>query len=132
MMTPDQQQSNNANNARVTMSALASQLASPPALMSNSTINPSTFNFAQLKPQTQQITNQPQQQNLLNNINSNSDNSNNSNSGITSNRLIGQQTIISRDSLAIPSPGSGKTYFHFLIFGSFIPVNQLLMNDCFL
>lgn len=86
------------------MSALASQLASPPAMMSSSPINPSNYNFAQLKPQ--QSTNQPPQQILMNNNNSSNSNSSNSNSGTTSNRLIGQQTVIRRDSLAAPSPGS--------------------------
>lgn len=71
-------------NVRVTMSALASQLASPPALMSSSSINPSNFNFAQLKSQqVQQVSNQPPQQLLMNN-----------------------NSKIRRDSLAAPSPGS--------------------------
>lgn len=74
----------------VTMSALANQLSSPPAVMSSSTINPQTYNFAQLKPGTQQ----PQQIIITNNS-----------VGNTANRLIAQANV-RRESLPVPSPGS--------------------------
>lgn len=124
LLNQDQQQT----NARVTMSALASQLASPPALMSSSTINPSNFNFAQLKsPQSQQQPSQqgnvgqPQQQILINN-----------------------NSKIRRDSLAAPSPGSdsnassasSSNLGNFTIapgfphIGSASPTTSIISNEC--
>lgn len=124
LLNQDQQQT----NARVTMSALASQLASPPALMSNTTINPSNFNFAQLKsPQSQQQqqqqanAGQPQQQILINNNNK-----------------------IRRDSLAAPSPGSDSNASSasssnlgnftitpgFPLIGSASPTTSIISNEC--
>lgn len=111
--------------------------------MSSSPINPSNYNFAQLKPQS---TNQPQQQIILNNnisSNNNNSNSNSNNSGTTSNRLIGQQTtIIRRDSLAAPSPGSdsnasnasstnlGSSFPGFPFIGSATsPTTSIISND---
>ncbi|XP_055319761.1 transcription factor SPT20 homolog isoform X2 [Sitodiplosis mosellana] len=109
-------------NVRVTMSALASQLASPPALMSSSPINPSTFNFAQLKShQVQQVSAQPQQQLLMNNNNK-----------------------IRRDSLAAPSPGSDSNASSasssnlgnfsitpgFPFIGSASPTTSIISNEC--
>ena len=90
-------------NVRVTMSALASQLASPPALMSNASIQPQNFNFAQTSV-----------------INHNNNNNNNNNIAMkqqqqqqqvilntTNARLLNQTTqSIRRDSMAAPSPGS--------------------------
>lgn len=81
-------------NVRVTMSALASQLASPPALMSNATIQPQNFNFAQSTSviNTNKQPQQQQQQVILNSSNT---------------RILGQQTqAIRRDSMTAPSPGS--------------------------
>lgn len=112
-------------NVRVTMSALASQLASPPALMSNSPINPSNFNFAQIK--SQQVTaqspqHQQQQQILINNNNK-----------------------IRRDSLAAPSPGSDSNASSasstnlgnfqsitpgFPFIGSASPTTSIISNEC--
>lgn len=87
-------QSHQQFTVRVTMSnmsALANQLSSPPAIMSSSTINPQTYNFAQLKPMTQQ---QPQQIIITNNS-----------VGNAANRIITQANI-RRESLPVPSPGS--------------------------
>lgn len=84
-------------NVRVTMSALASQLSSPPALMSSATIHPQNLNFAQTT--------------IINNNNSNSNNSN----GIkqqqiilssTNTRIISQSSTNRRESMTVPSPGS--------------------------
>lgn len=91
LLSPDAQ-GNQQLSVRVTMSALASQLASPPAMMS-SAINPQNYNFAQLKQttQTQQQSQQQQQQIILS-----------GNVGTTSNRY----TSVRRDAMAAPSPGS--------------------------
>lgn len=125
LLNQDQQQT----NARVTMSALASQLASPPALMSSSTINPSNFNFAQLKsPQSQQ-----QQQQQLN-------------AGQSQQQqiLINNNSKIRRDSLAAPSPGSDSNASSasssnlgnftitpgFPLIGSASPTTSIISNEC--
>lgn len=96
-------------NVRVTMSALASQLASPPALMSNAVIQPQSFTFAQqqsgqssghstLKQQLQLNSGVPQQILL--------------NAAATRNLLSQQQQqqqqaqVLRRDSMTAPSPGS--------------------------
>lgn len=91
LLSPDAQ-GNQQLSVRVTMSALASQLASPPAMMSSS-INPQNYNFAQLKQttQTQQQSQQQQQQIILS-----------GNVATTTNRYQN----IRRDSMAAPSPGS--------------------------
>lgn len=79
-------------NVRVTMSALANQLSSPPAMMSSSPINPQNFNFTQLKTVGQQ---HPQQIIL---------------SGTpvvtTPNRLINQSALRRDSIMPVPSPGS--------------------------
>lgn len=99
LLSPDAQ-GNQQLSVRVTMSALASQLASPPAMMSSS-INPQNYNFAQLKQttqtqqqqqqQSQQQQQQPQQQIILS-----------GNVATTTNRY----QSVRRDSMAAPSPGS--------------------------
>lgn len=125
----DQQQT----NARVAMSALASQLASPPALMSNTTINPSNFNFAQLKsPQGQQQQQQQQQ-------------SQQANAGQPQQQiLINNNSKIRRDSLAAPSPGSDSNASSasssnlgnftitpgFPLIGSASPTTSIISNEC--
>lgn len=106
------------------MSALASQLASPPALMSNSTINPSNFNFAQLKsPQNQQQPNAGQSPQHI---------------------LINNNSKIRRDSLAAPSPGSDSNASSasssnlgnftitpgFQLIGSASPTTSIISNEC--
>lgn len=97
---PNVQQINSQGNqqlsVRVTMSALASQLSSPPAMMSSSSINPQNFNFAQIKS-TSQSAHPNQNQSII--LNSNSA------SSTPSNRMLGHQAV-RRDSLAAPSPGS--------------------------
>lgn len=89
LLSPDAQ-GNQQLSVRVTMSALASQLASPPAMMS-STINPQNYNFAQLKQTTQTQQQQPQQQHILS-----------GNVATTTNRY----QSVRRDSMTAPSPGS--------------------------
>lgn len=81
-------------SVRVTMSALANQLSSPPAVMSSSPIHPQTYNFAQMKPSSQQHT----QQIILST----------SPAATTNNRLLSQQSLRrgGGESVAIPSPGS--------------------------
>lgn len=92
LLSPDAQ-GNQQLSVRVTMSALASQLASPPAMMS-AAINPQNYNFAQLKQTTQtQQQQQPQQQQQI--ILS-------GNVATTTNRY----QSVRRDSMAAPSPGS--------------------------
>lgn len=126
LLNQDQQQT----NARVSMSALASQLASPPALMSSTTINPSNFNFAQLKsPQGQQQQQQPQQ----------------ANAGQPQQQiLINNNSKIRRDSLAAPSPGSDSNASSasssnlgnftitpgFPLIGSASPTTSIISNEC--
>lgn len=87
-MTQQQQQL----NVRVTMSALASQLASPPALMSSANINPQNFNFAQSSILSNNNNNNTvKQQVILSSSNA---------------RLLNQAQAIRRDSMTAPSPGS--------------------------
>lgn len=91
-------------NVRVTMSALASQLASPPALMSNAIIQTQSLNFgaqqqtaqSSLKQQLQLNAGAVPQQIMLN-------------AAATRSLLSQQQTqsqILRRDSMTAPSPGS--------------------------
>lgn len=125
LLNQDQQQT----NARVSMSALASQLASPPALMSSTTINPSNFNFAQLKSPQGQQQQQPQQ----------------ANAGQPQQQiLINNNSKIRRDSLAAPSPGSDSNASSasssnlgnftitpgFPLIGSASPTTSIISNEC--
>ncbi|KAJ6648909.1 Transcription factor SPT20 like [Pseudolycoriella hygida] len=89
------QQSSDQQNVRVTMSALASQLASPPALMSSANINTQNFNFAQSS--------------IISNNNNNNNNNTVKQQVILSSsnaRLLNQAQAIRRDSMTAPSPGS--------------------------
>lgn len=96
---PQQQQQNRiihpTNLVSVSTNLIASQLASPPALMSSANVNPQNFNFAQSS------------------ILSNNNNNNNNNTvkqqvilSSTNARLLNQAQAIRRDSMTAPSPGS--------------------------
>lgn len=84
------------NLVSVGTNLIASQLASPPALMSSANLNPQSFNFAQSS--------------ILSNNNNNNNNNNTVKQQVilsSSNaRLLNQAQAIRRDSMTAPSPGS--------------------------
>lgn len=87
----------NSSNVRVTMSALASQLASPPAQMSNSPLQPQTYGFTIASANsTGANLKSPPQTVLINNTGSPIN-------------VRSQQQTNRRDSIPIPSPGSADS-----------------------
>ncbi|XP_037038841.1 uncharacterized protein LOC119076285 [Bradysia coprophila] len=93
---PQQQQNriiHPTNLVSVSTNLIASQLASPPALMSSANINPQNFNFAQssILSNNNNNNNTVKQQVILSSSNA---------------RLLNQAQAIRRDSMTAPSPGS--------------------------